>query len=98
MSIVRVKSFFISGVNCNWYSVIPTKKTEGQRLVKRNLALEANPVSPGVAGAFYANFSERAPRQRVKAFAPPADSAIEKAGREKPFRIPPKPLLNPPAA
>ncbi|PYI99537.1 MAG: hypothetical protein DME98_00370 [Verrucomicrobia bacterium] len=56
MSIVRVKSFFISGVNCNWSSVIRTKKTEGQRLVKRNLTLEANPVSPGVAGAFYANF------------------------------------------
>ena len=37
MSIVRVKSFFISGVNCNWSSVIRSKKTAGQRFVKRNL-------------------------------------------------------------
>jgi hypothetical protein len=37
MSIERVKSFFISGVNCNWSSVIRNKQTEGQRLVKRNL-------------------------------------------------------------
>ena len=37
MSIVRVKSFLISGVNCNGSSAIRTKKTEGQRVVKRNL-------------------------------------------------------------
>src|SRR5439155_20896688 len=30
------------------------KKTEGQRLVNRNLTLEANPVSSGVAGAVFA--------------------------------------------
>jgi hypothetical protein len=56
MSIVRVKSLFISGVSCNWSSVIRTKKTEGQRLVKRNLTPEANPVSPAVVGRFLRKF------------------------------------------
>src|SRR5206468_7391640 len=37
MSIDRTKSLFISGVNCNWSSVIRTKKTEGQEVVKRTL-------------------------------------------------------------
>src|SRR5436190_19308626 len=51
MSIERTKIFFISRVNCNWSYVIRRKQTEGQRLVKRNLTPEANPVSSGVAGA-----------------------------------------------
>src|SRR5439155_22898406 len=53
MNIEGTKIFFISEVNCNWFSVIASKKTEGQWLVKRNLTLEANRVSSRVAdGAF----------------------------------------------
>ena len=37
MSIERTNIFFISGVNCNWSSVIRKKQTEGRWLVKRNL-------------------------------------------------------------
>src|SRR6266542_898783 len=44
MSIETIRFFSYQGLNCNWFSVIASKKTEGQWLVKRNLTLEANRV------------------------------------------------------
>ena len=41
MSRDRTNILFIFETNCNWFCVVWSKKTEGQRLVKRNLALPA---------------------------------------------------------
>src|SRR6476620_8521204 len=41
MSRDRTNILFIFETNCNWFCVVWSKKTEGQRLVKRNLASPA---------------------------------------------------------
>jgi len=95
MSIERVKSFFISGVNCN---VFRNPAQENGRPTASQMRLNAGSES-GIAWGgwgFLREFFRTSTKAKSKGVRPSrADSAIEKAAREKPFRIPPKPIVEP---